>query len=84
MDRKHLEKCRKIYDAYNTKLEDASAKVKASQDIQAKNKEVALLRAEVLAKLLAICTDDAQRTNFDQGTTAKKKTRPGRSRPPSP
>ena len=73
MDRKQLKKCKEIYDAYKTKLDDAAAKVKASQDKKATNREVAPLRAEVLAKLREVCTDDAQRTKFDQATAAKKK-----------
>jgi hypothetical protein len=73
MDRKQLKKCKEIYDAYKTKLDDATAKVKASQDKKATNKEVAPLRAEVLAKLREVCTDDAQRTRFDQATGAQKK-----------
>ncbi len=73
MNPKQLKSCREIYASYKTKLDEAAAKVKASQDKKAANKEVAPLRTEVLAKLREVCTDDAQKGKFDQVTARGKK-----------
>lgn len=73
MTPKQLKSCREIYDSYKAKLDEAAAKVKASQDKKATNKEIAPLRAEVKAKLREVCSDDAQKAKFDEATAPQKK-----------
>jgi hypothetical protein len=71
---KQVKACRDIYAGYKPKLDEAAAKLKAATDKKAANKEVAPLKSEVLAKLREVCTDDAQKSKFDQATAKKKKT----------
>ena len=73
MSPKQLKTCREVYTTYKPKLDEAAAKVKAATDKKATNKEVAPLRAEVLAKLREVCADDAQKAKFDQATARGKK-----------
>jgi hypothetical protein len=73
MSPKQLKSCREIYTSYQAKLDEAAAKVKAATDKKAANKEVAPLRAEVLAKLREVCADDAQKAKFDAATARGKK-----------
>lgn len=74
MDPKQVKACKAIYDEYKPKLDEAAAKVKAAEDKKAANKEIAApLRKEVLAKLRAVCADDAQRSKFDELTAPAKK-----------
>lgn len=72
LDAKQLKKCREIYAEYKVKTDEASAKVKAAEDKKAVNKEIAPLKAEILAKLREVC-DDTQKKKFDELTLPKRK-----------
>ncbi len=79
-DPKQLKACKAIYDEVKPRLDEAAAKVKAAEDKKAANKEIAApLRKEVLAKLRAVCADDAQRAKFDELTAPAKKKKPAKA-----
>lgn len=73
MTPKQLKTCREVLATYKPKVDEAAAKIKAATDKKAVNKEVAPLKAEVLAKLRDVCADDAQKAKFDEATAKKKK-----------